>query len=231
MDSSKKIPQEIIGEIINHLSIDIEMLKSCATASRPLYPASRQHIFSTIHLYNVSKVQSLHQLLEFSPEISSLVHTLYVLPFRTESLLSTVLPKLSKLQHLSIGPKGFGTSWRSIPAAAKNALEELIKSPTLCTLELKVIFQLPISVFSLANRVKTLNIYLVVLAISDMGYPDPDGTNNIELLAESIKFIDFVRGKLGLPRHAMPSLLHVRRQSSTKSSPHTEDRCLGGRFD
>ena len=45
-----RIPQDVIDEILDHLSLDFSSLRSCALVSKPWVPSCRRHLFHTISL-------------------------------------------------------------------------------------------------------------------------------------------------------------------------------------
>ncbi|KAF9459602.1 hypothetical protein BDZ94DRAFT_1324664 [Collybia nuda] len=159
------IPQEIIDEIIAHLTDDLPTLHCCSSTSYSLYVSSRKHIFSTICLYNTSATQNLLSLLDQNPGVANFVRTLHVYtsPRENTTTLPAVLARLSFVRNLIIGREGESGSmnWYAIPHATKHALEQLITSPALHTLVFTSVIYLPISILSLAAHIKALKLYRV----------------------------------------------------------------------
>ena len=168
------IPQEIIDNIIAAVGNfnDKRWLKQCALVSSSFLLPSRKQLFSRITLSNNRDCQGIHQFLVQNPIIQHFVRTIILKGSRwgpsgefskhPEWMNGTSLLAILRLpiclECFTI--RGFW-DWDSFSSELKNALWNIIHSPSLKTLSLGGTTKLPITFFIHIDHLDTLDLYLL----------------------------------------------------------------------
>ena len=183
MPFSTEIPQDIIDIIIDELRGNNDALKSCATVSRSFLQPSRKNLFMFICLDSLEKIERLQNILTSIPDISCYIHQLTLsmeamlsaethgpLTEASDRALTSILKMIPCPRSLSLGISPLGRAlvkWTvDFSDDLKSALTDLFQSPTLNSVEISRMTDLPLSILSVFTHVKRLRLALVMLAPS-----------------------------------------------------------------
>lgn len=158
MASFSNTPPDIIGEIINALSDDINALKACSQTCSSLLPSCRKCLFRTIHITPRSYPQrSLPRLitlfgtlLDTNPGISDHVQNFVYricTPDVDDDDVLRVLGRLRRIQSFELGARDRVISWKALRQPFRDALLRLIHSGSISRLEIANIHDFPINAF------------------------------------------------------------------------------------
>ena len=166
---SLEIPQDIIDNVIAEVGDDTRLLKQCSLVSFSFLLPSRKKLFSKITLRNDQTCRGIHQLLIQNPVIQSFVRAItlkgswdWQIP---EWMDDTSLPAILQLplRHL----EAFSIKncynrtpwdWRSFTSEMKDALSNIIHSPSLKSLSLEAVTNLPTTFFPQIVHLTTLEL-------------------------------------------------------------------------
>ena len=166
------LPQDIIDSVIAAAGNDTRVLKQCALVSSSFLLPSRKHLFSRITLRSDQSCQGIHQFFVQNPVIQSSVRSITLTensdkwsPKFTEwmngtSLLAILQLTFCHLESFSITEhrRSHHWSWDSFSGELKDAISNIIHSPTLKTLFLKGITRVPITIFLHIGHLTTLRL-------------------------------------------------------------------------
>ncbi|KAF5383025.1 hypothetical protein D9615_005087 [Tricholomella constricta] len=141
------LPFELIDLILEHLD-ELADLQSCARVSRAWCAPSQIHIFRTTSVTNGTQSSRLGVVLNESPHIASMIHTL---AFKVDSQLSAVCASaiLRPLEHVrSIIFKNGAWTW---PGDRPHELSGTLCGPLARTLARNPLTSLTLDNFSLSN--------------------------------------------------------------------------------
>ncbi|KAI5889188.1 uncharacterized protein SCHCODRAFT_02703618 [Schizophyllum commune H4-8] len=160
----ERLPQELKECILNELAAtnDHISLATCALAHRSLLTPSQTHIFHTIHLRTAALTARFLHLLSSSPHLAPLVRALHVEEepnghgqwIARSTDLAAVLRRLPGINHLFLRPSS--VCYAVLPESLRAALLETL--PSLQTLHLTCVFQLPLLIFDRLQSVRSLRL-------------------------------------------------------------------------
>ncbi|KAL1721916.1 hypothetical protein EV715DRAFT_194179 [Schizophyllum commune] len=160
----ERLPQELKECILNELAAtsDHAALATCALAHRSLLTSSQAHIFHSVHLRTAELTRRFLYLLSTSPHIASLVRALHVEEepnghgqwIARSTDLAAVLRRLPNINHLFLRPSS--VCYAVLPESLRAALLETL--PSLHTLHLTCVFQLPLLIFDRLANVRSLRL-------------------------------------------------------------------------
>jgi len=184
--SSVAIPQDIIDNVVEAVGNDKHLLKKCALVSSSFLRPSRKQLFSKIFLSSDKKSQRFHQFLVQNPDIQSFVRSIAIIPhwssktseFQNSTLAILRLP-FSRIEGFSITSHRDSWDWNSFSCELKDALSNIIHSPTLKTLYLKRLVNVPITLF--------LGVHLTNLELDSLSPDDFDGEQSSSLTPAASK--------------------------------------------
>jgi len=188
MASSVAIPQDIIDNVIEAVGNDKHLLKKCALVSSSFLRPSRKQLFSKISLSSHKDSQGFHQFLVQNPVIQSFVRSIAINERRgfefqnSTSLLAILRLPFSRLESFSITLSFWhhdARNWNSFSCELKDTLSNIIHSPTLKTLYLKGIVNVPITLF--------LGVHLTNLELDSLSPDDFDGEQSSSLTPAASK--------------------------------------------
>jgi len=146
MASSVAIPQDIIDNVVEAVGNNKCVLKRCALVSSSFLRPSRKQLFSKISLRSDRDSKRFHQFLVQNPVIQSFVRSIAIIQHwgsknsefhNSTSLLAILRLPFSRLESFSITSHRDSWDWNSFSCELKDALSNIIHSPTLKTLYLK----------------------------------------------------------------------------------------------
>ena len=187
MASSVAIPQDIIDSVVEAVGNDKHLLKKCALVSSSFLRPSRKQLFSKISLSHKDS-QGFHQFLVQNPVIQSFVRSIAINERRgfefqnSTSLLAILRLPFSRLESFSITLSFWhrgAWNWNSFSCELKDALSNIIHSPTLKTLYLKGIVNVPITLF--------LGVHFTNLQLHSLSPNDFDGEQSSSLTPAASK--------------------------------------------
>ncbi|RDB16445.1 hypothetical protein Hypma_002923 [Hypsizygus marmoreus] len=161
-DPSTKLPQELLDHIIDELSSDHTTLKQCALSFRSLRFRSQSHLFAEIYFASHLACKRLHSVLTDNASIAPHVHNLTISLYSSPRLIDDeVLPiifdMLTSLREFTLHGTFHGRStWTSIPECTKLSLFRLFSLPTLLTIRLTFLFDIPVTFFQIPNTLERL---------------------------------------------------------------------------
>lgn len=186
------LPPELYEAIIDHLDDDNNTLKQCALVSHFFAHRCQQLLFKSVTLARpfkqfegniVSKnwpSQNLYRILVSSPHLSQLIQELEITDgtlmnfyreemswIRKDSDVTRILPLLDKLQALLIAGNHMGSrlNFRAWKSPLKFAI--LRKAPSLSTIYLAYIRNVPWMIFKSVPSLKSLALYQVSFVPDD----------------------------------------------------------------
>ena len=181
------IPQDIIDNVVAAVGNDRCLLKKCALVSSSFLRPSRKQLFSKITLNRDESCQRIHQVLIQNPVIQSLVRTITLTEYtkwywkrsdrewlNSTSLLAILRLPFCSLERFSIDVYRRSLNvrdwdWNSFSSEMRDALSNLILSPTLKTLWLGIP-KVPITTF-------LHTIHLTTLVVNSLFPSDFGGEN------------------------------------------------------
>ena len=220
-----QIPQEIIDNIADELWDDADALDSCAIVCRSFLIPSRRNLFSDIYLNSVERLERLHRLLVSKPDLANYIRELtFVASFvsaedkylwlsslRDGRTLPGILRLIRRLQILSWGigtsvPWGATTivSWGDFSPELQIALLDILRSPSLRSIELSNLYRLPISIINFPHVRK---LFLTRVGFEDPVEPLPV-TNGPHTLSK-LEFLE-LRGAFGMQPQVVASISNLR---------------------
>ena len=182
MEKSLVIPQDIIDNIIAAVGDDKRLLKKCALVSSSFLLPRRKQLFSTISIGSEQSCQRIYQVLVQNPAIQSFVITIAlseanVVPewMNCTSLLAILGIPFCFLECFSITAcrdewLWYLWGWDDFSSEMKDALLNIIRTPTLKTLSLTGILNVPTTFFCRIVHLTTLE--LDSLSPNDFGSED-----------------------------------------------------------
>ena len=193
------IPQDIIDNVITAVGDDNRLLKKCALVSSSFLLPSRKQLFSKISLRSRQGCKRLHQIFVRNPAIQSFVRSIALTDdamvasfgaltsdwMNGTSLLAILRLPFCCLEHFSIitcrdewvwNP----WNWNCFIDEMKDALSNIIHSPTLKTLSLMGITRVPITFF---HRI----VHLTTLELDFLSPGDFGGENSSSLARAASK--------------------------------------------
>jgi len=189
MASSVAIPQDIIDSVVEAVGNDKHVLKKCALVSSSFLRPSRKQLFSEISLRSNRDSKRFHQFLVQNPVIQSFVKNIAIIQHwgsktsefqNSTSLLAILRLPFSRLESLSITCAHRDSwNWNSFSYELKDALSNIIHSPTLKTLYLEGLFNVPITLF--------LGVHLTNLELDSLSPNDFDGEQSSSLTPAASK--------------------------------------------
>lgn len=151
------IPQEIIDSIIEAVGNDTRLLKKCALVSSSFLLPARKLLFSKIYLSTDQACQMIHQFLVENPVIQSFVKWISIgwnwddlndqLNLNHTSLIGILRLPFCCLEIFAFTSGILPFNWNDFSSDLKNALSTIILSPSLKTLRLLKIQNVPITFF------------------------------------------------------------------------------------
>ena len=176
------IPQEIIDNVVAAVGDDTRLLKQCALVSSSFLRPSRKQLFSSITLDRDESCQGIHQFLIQNPVVQSFVRTIALTEYKygcqwgrrnrewmnSTSLLGILRLPFCSLECFSIfilrDRRLFPVNadywnWNSYSSEMRDALSNIILSPTLKTLSLTGIDKVPITFFLHIVHLTTLELH------------------------------------------------------------------------
>ena len=178
-----ELPQEIIDNIIAAVGDDTHLLKQCSLVSSSFLRPSREQLFSKISVGNNETCDRIHQFLVQNPDIQSFVRSftmdnsksIYTEWMNGKSLLAILRLPFCRLVRFSIISGQYDSHWDLIlntwerknflswdwncfSGEMKDALSNIMQSPTLKTLCLNGITNLPTTLFNHIAHLTTLEL-------------------------------------------------------------------------
>ena len=180
-----RVSQEIVDNIIGNININEKQnLRRLSLVSRSFLYPSRKRLFAKIALAHREQSQGLLSVLAQHPYIQSSVRHLEIhypssfrcLPWYSEptkfqpndepTLLSLLRLPLLSLRTLVFDSASY-CHWPKLSSDLRDALSDVIHSPSLTSLELCRAVRVPISLFLGLKGVRTLDLYDVHLSDAD----------------------------------------------------------------
>jgi hypothetical protein len=164
--SHSPLAPEIVDCIIDQLRGDDTTLKQCSLVSRSFRPPSRRNLFFYIDLNTLTKARKLHHLLSASPEIRRDIRQLAITMCRAMDWFAnnTTLPDIiGMLPGLNMFFWGAWPSslWNDLSSKLHAALVTLFKSPSLISVAIRALNDLPLSVFHAVPAIKRLKLFFI----------------------------------------------------------------------
>ncbi|KAJ7810515.1 hypothetical protein B0H14DRAFT_1486231 [Mycena olivaceomarginata] len=188
------LPQELLELIFT--ALDQESLRACALVSSPLVAPSQRSIFRSLAIRipdgDIPKAQAL---LSSAPHVTGYVRELKVRLEDEEALssqngvLASILPSFPHLECLSI--KGwFGPiRWNDMTLPLQSAVEELMTSSNLRSLNLEEILDIPSSFIVLAlSSLRRLGLHSITVQSSEIHIPNRPVTLRTEQIILSTQY-------------------------------------------
>ncbi|RDB16446.1 hypothetical protein Hypma_002920 [Hypsizygus marmoreus] len=202
-DPSTKLPQELLDHIIDELSSDRTTLERCAISFQALRLRSQSHLFAKIHLdeHVPLACKRLHSILTENASITSHVHKLTVSLFRynvltDDEVLPLIFDMLTSLRAFWLFTT-YGRTWTSIPERTKLSLFQIFALPSLSTIHLTSLFDIPTTFFNVPNTLEQL----ILDRISFDGVLDLD--NSPSLFFRALELRSLPRRDYDTTRHAI----------------------------
>ena len=169
------VSQDIIDSIIEKID-DRVLLKTCTLVSPTFLIPSRKRLFSRIFLKSDQTCQRLHQLLVENPVLQSFVKSIIMdLGDKTLRLNGTSLVAILRLPFCCLESSSIHTryqsDWEDFGSELKDALSTIIHSPTLKTLQLDDILNVPTMLFQ--------GIHLTTLILSNFFPNESNGERSV----------------------------------------------------
>ena len=203
-----RLPYDVVGEVINHLSNDKRSLRACSLICKATVPLCRRYIFSEINLRK--RVSSFADLLKRSPEIANRVRTLRLAFGDSQHENDAVecyqsLLKLNGLHTLELEFQHFSARQEKLLEDIKLILFHLLSLPSISTLELNCESHYDETVcrpaFVYLTRIRNLK----TLILSSVSLDIPHGIEP-SFSGPSLRFLDlshFPLGKLHIVKQYM----------------------------
>lgn len=177
-----RLPQEIIDVVIDHLHDDSVSLRNCSVVCKAFYGPSITHIFRTATLRSHTMDEdtgpylchAFERLIERSPHIAFHVREIQILQgsmlrsrdrrYKAWAILdgTGTLPRifrqLPRLTSLTLRSFGTGVSWTNMHSSLQISLCNTLAAPSLHTLELRGIHDVPATVFRWFQGLKNLTL-------------------------------------------------------------------------
>ncbi|KAJ6491950.1 hypothetical protein C8R45DRAFT_990022 [Mycena sanguinolenta] len=168
-------PPELFEAIIDQLADDLESLCSCALVSRSFY--SLANVSSRLQVDQGYNIARLCELLEASPPFAARVRSIHLRDILdgpdgeswiTDADLGRCLSLLVSLTRLSIGVSGLKPSWSaslhwpSVSASNHDSIQ--VTLPTLTSLELSSIDEVPLTLLSQCLSLRSLTLDTVTFS-------------------------------------------------------------------
>ncbi|TRM70199.1 hypothetical protein BD626DRAFT_448615 [Schizophyllum amplum] len=163
-EMDERLPQELKECIINELAAagDQESLAACATSHRSLIACSQAHLFRTIHLHSAKQTANFLHIISASPHLARYVRALHAEEepnghgqwISRSADLGGVLRVLPGVRYLFLRPSS--VCYARLPEELRQAL--LATLPSLHTLHLSCVFQLPLVLFDHLASVRSLRL-------------------------------------------------------------------------
>ncbi|TRM61611.1 hypothetical protein BD626DRAFT_501615 [Schizophyllum amplum] len=166
MADEEKLPQELKEAILSHIFAqrDLQSLVACALAHRSLRYASQAYLFRDIQLHmGMPTATKLRRALHDAPHLRAYVRVLRLEErsrsdqwiYREDSL-SDILEMLEDLQELYLHPSS--VYYGAIPEATRAALAKVLALPSLRTLSLACMIELPLSILTHLTQLRDLRL-------------------------------------------------------------------------
>ena len=175
-----EIPQDIIDCVVAAVGDDAHLLKQCALVSSSFLHPSRKQLFSRITI-NRKPCQEIHQFLIQNPVIQHFVRSITLIDdidhshcfirrdrewMNDSSLLAILRLPLCSLECFSIiilrdswNMNAGDWNWNSFSSEMRDALSNILLSPTLKTLSLTGIAKVPLTFFHHIVHLTTLELH------------------------------------------------------------------------
>ena len=178
MAKSIDIPQDIIDNVIAAVGDDTRLLKQCALVSSSFLLPSRKQLFSKISIGSDQSCQRVHQILVQNPAIQSFVRTITLYAesklaklanrnfnpsewMNGIELLAILRLPFCCLERFSIIVSREDWNWNEFSSEMKDALSNIMHSPTLKSLSLTRTTELPITFFLHNIHLTTLELFSI----------------------------------------------------------------------
>ena len=199
------IPQDIIDNVIAAIGDDKRSLKQCALVSSSFLHPSRKQLFYKISIGSGQSCQKIYQILVQNPAIQSFVRAIALSEdamiatwgavtsewMNSTSLLAILRLPFCFLECFSITVCRAGWVWRpwdwdSFSSEVKDALSNIIHTPTLKTLSLTGITNVPMTFFHRIVHLTTLELHS--LSPNDFGGEDSSSLTRAASKGEAPNF-------------------------------------------
>ncbi|KAF9462349.1 hypothetical protein BDZ94DRAFT_1261662 [Collybia nuda] len=185
-DPRPRVPQEILGRIIDEAQSDKLTLKSCSLASSALVAPSRKRLFGRVYFSEENKVryEDFYHLALTNPQLLTYVRELcvdglvHIRPERTN--LPTVLKLFTNLQSLSLIAGGYGMSWDLLGLQLQATLLNLIRSTPLTHVDVDIV-SWPLNSFFYCHQLRELVVPFPAFKV-------PLIPRNVELISRKVGF-------------------------------------------
>ncbi|RDB16506.1 hypothetical protein Hypma_002956 [Hypsizygus marmoreus] len=181
MDARTELPQEIFDKIIDEVSNDDQILKSCALASNSFRPRSQKHLFSFITLDKSLSCDRLYPLLTENPRLCTYIHDILLMIdqetdpqwLSVNKNLSCILDMLTSLCACSISIFN-EIDWKDIHPQTTAALFRVFAVPSLASIDILGLYGIPVTFFDIPNVLEQLVLKSVSFARTlDAGTTSP----------------------------------------------------------
>ncbi|KAJ7608262.1 hypothetical protein FB45DRAFT_524557 [Roridomyces roridus] len=176
------IPSELMDEIVEHTD-DYETIESLSLVARRFVAPSQRFLFQTVSLTTNSACRQLHLLLTESPHLTKYVRSLAISVSDVRDCEHLdVLDLLGGLNSLALtGNYDDGFSWVQISSAIRSSILRLVQLPTIQTLHLDSIKEVPSTFLHYAvHAFSQLTLICVGVSYGDLSLHIPNP--NVERL-------------------------------------------------
>ncbi|KAF8970355.1 hypothetical protein BDZ97DRAFT_89235 [Flammula alnicola] len=183
---AQQLPHELDELILKNLRGDMISLKACSLVCHRFASISQQLLFDDVVLDFLASAYLVHAshsigpqrfktLLESSPHISELIHSLDIFPntFRLQTLDDILLPSLPLLVNLrSIGlvtdywPRPI--SWPGLSLDMQRALSTAFHSKNIGNIRLRCVFEVPLSLLAECSTLEGLSLNSITFLPEDI---------------------------------------------------------------
>ncbi|KAF9003662.1 hypothetical protein BDQ17DRAFT_1355674 [Cyathus striatus] len=213
-----KLPPEILGHIIDEVALldgaVKPTLKACSQTSKVFLNPSQRYLFRFVYLGSrygriSGKIQSLHQTLTTTPALSSYIRILQINDDSADNivvfdpLLPDLLSKLQNITNLQLHVYDFGDSrggrlstWIRFPHSLQQALIGTLASPSLVSLLIRGVRDLPQVVADCITFIPTVHLRMITFqanssTCSNSSHPSVQVTATRRLRRLSMYLLDY----------------------------------------